>query len=91
MLDLEGGSQRWRAAAPLPQPRNHLAGVALNGVMYALGGQRRGNERGGNLRYVHAYDPKTDRWRRVADLPYRVGHITASSFAHDGKLVVTAA
>jgi N-acetylneuraminic acid mutarotase len=87
-LDVEAGGTTWRRAAPLPRARNHLAGVALGGKLYAIGGQRLGDEVDRNLRLVHEYDPAKDRWRRVADLPYPVGHIGASSFAHEGRLIV---
>src|SRR5262249_20334178 len=38
VLDLDGGSA-WSAAAPLPNPRNHLGYAELNGLAYAIGGQ----------------------------------------------------
>jgi N-acetylneuraminic acid mutarotase len=37
---------------------------------------------------VHRYDPATDRWTRLADLPARRGHITASVAAHQGRIWV---
>ena len=57
------GTRRWRAAAPLPVPRNRLAAAALDGRIYVAGGMTldaRGIER--NTADVVAYDPQRDRW-----------------------------
>src|SRR5439155_15591098 len=87
-LDLNDPATGWRARAPLPVARNHLAAVVLGDRIYAIGGQRQGDERNGNLRVVERYDPATDRWVRVADLPEPRGHILASTFVADGLIFV---
>ena len=80
----------WTAAAPLPNPRNHMGAAAVGGLAYAFGGQHGGNESSGNQASVHAYDPESDTWSQVDDLPEPLGHITASSFVMNGRIVVTA-
>jgi hypothetical protein len=60
-LRLDGGTT-WEPRAPLPNPRNHLAGVTLGNRLYAIGGQHAENENTGNQRQVDAYDPATDAW-----------------------------
>jgi hypothetical protein len=87
VLPLDGGSG-WQARAPMPNPRNHLAGAALGGRVYAIGGQYEENELTGNQRDVHAYDPGTDRWTQVASLPSPRGHISASAIVVGGRIVV---
>ncbi|MBB5234091.1 NPCBM/NEW2 domain-containing protein [Deinococcus budaensis] len=89
VLDLDGGAG-WRAAAPLPNPRNHLAGVALGGALYAIGGQHLGDEDRGNQSAVHRYDPATDRWTPRASLPLPLGHVNASTLVWNGRIVVVA-
>ncbi|MFC5846884.1 malectin domain-containing carbohydrate-binding protein, partial [Deinococcus petrolearius] len=84
------GTSTWRAAAPLPEPRNHLAGVVLGNSIYALGGQHLGDEEEGNRQTVERYDPATDTWTEVAGLPRAVGHINASAVAWQGRIVVVA-
>ena len=42
----------------------------------------------GNQHRVEAYNPGTGRWRRVADLPLPLGHISAATFTYRGRLVV---
>ncbi|THF85556.1 hypothetical protein E7T09_16525 [Deinococcus sp. KSM4-11] len=78
----------WRSLAPLPVPRNHLGGVALGGLIYAVGGQHLGDEAHGDLTDVHAYDPATNTWRAVAPLPLPLGHITSSTVAWQQRVVV---
>ena len=69
-------SGRWDTSrAPLPTPREHLAAVAARGKLYVIAGRWKGR---GNLTVVEAYDPATDRWSRMADLPApRGGHTAA--------------
>lgn len=88
MLDLDLPQLGWQRRANLPVPRNHLGGAALDGQVYAVGGQFGGNESSGNRAEVHRYDPGADRWTAVAPLPAPRGHTTASVFAHRGRLVV---
>lgn len=86
VLDLDAPT-RWMPRAPLPRARNHLAGVVLGGLIYAVGGQSLGNEAYGNVTNVDRYDPSTDRWTAVAPLPMPLGHITASTVAWQQRLV----
>ncbi|MBB6429242.1 Kelch repeat-containing protein [Algisphaera agarilytica] len=74
--------------ADMPEPRNHMAGVSLNGFLYAIGGQIGEDEFNGNSESVHRYDPNTDTWTSVADLPIKIGHITASTFTANGRIFV---
>jgi N-acetylneuraminic acid mutarotase len=85
-LDLANGGG-WKTAAPLIDPRNHLAGAALDGKIYAIGGQHLWNE-DSPLAEVDAYDPKTDRWTKVASLPQPRSHISSAALVVDGRIVV---
>ncbi|GBF06815.1 glycosyl hydrolase family protein [Deinococcus aerius] len=89
VLNLDGGSA-WRSAAPMPNPRNHTAGVALGGQIYAIGGQHLGDEQAGNQASVDRYDPSTDTWTPRANLPLPLGHINASTLVWNGRIVVVA-
>src|SRR5207249_4594510 len=51
---------RWRARAPLPSAREHVASCALDGRMIVIGGWR-GPERT-VVAEVAAYDPALDAW-----------------------------
>jgi len=82
------GRSGWTSRAPIPNPRNHLAGAALGGKIYAIGGQHHRDEVLGDLGEVDAYNPATNRWTRVADLPVPRGHISSSTFVMNGRIFV---
>lgn len=74
----------WRQLALLPEPLDHLAGGAVAGIVYAVGGRNTGIEDlSGD---VYAYDLGTDTWSsRTSMLTPRGG--TAGA-VHDGRLYV---
>ncbi|XP_049627978.1 kelch domain-containing protein 7A [Suncus etruscus] len=51
----------WSEVSPLNQARPHCRLVALDGCLYAIGGE--------SLNTVERYDPSLDRWTLVAPLP----------------------
>lgn len=91
-LNLDGAGPSlpgaWQTAAPMPNPRNHLSGAAMNGLIYAIGGQHLGDEANGNQREVNVYDPGTNAWRVLSPLPVPLGHITSSVFGWRGHIIV---
>ena len=78
----------WNVAPPLPNPRNHTAGVALGGKVYAIGGQHLGDEETGNQKSVHVFDPATQTWAEAAPLPTPLSHTSASTLVWEGRIVV---
>lgn len=94
-FDLDNGTA-WRTKtargqrlAPMPNPRNHMGGVALNGKLYAIGGQHREEEKTGAQSEVDVYDPATNRWTVAASMPRPIGHITANIFVRNGRINIT--
>lgn len=85
VLDLDGGTT-WTAKAPLPNPRNHIAAASVDGKVYAIGGQHNENESSGLQSDVHRYDPRTDVWQEVADLPVARSHAVAE--IRNGQIVL---
>jgi N-acetylneuraminic acid mutarotase len=57
----------WTTRSPMPTPRAHLAVVALNGLIYAIGG----TNTSGSIRYqtVEVYNPATDKWTTAPLMP----------------------
>lgn len=88
VLDISGSASSWTRAAPLPTPRNHIAGATVGGKIYAIGGQYLGDEDNGNTQVVEAYDPETDSWQKVASLPKPLGHISAATFVYAEHIFV---
>jgi N-acetylneuraminic acid mutarotase len=86
-LNIDTGTT-WTTLAPMLVARNHLAGVSLNGKIYAVGGQS-GQDAGAIYRNnVDAYDPVTNAWTAVASLPRARSHHNASTFVMGGRIIV---
>ena len=84
-LNLDSGT-RWVVRAPMPNPRNHVTAVALNGQIYAIGGQYRRDESTGLQDDVDRFDPATNTWTAVANLPKARSHIVSVVFG--GQILV---
>jgi N-acetylneuraminic acid mutarotase len=87
-LDLDNLSAGWLTKAPLPVATNHVAGVALGGKVYAIGGQQKQDDAAIQRAEVQVYDPATDRWTARAPLPSARSHITSATFVRDGRILV---
>ncbi|XP_038603001.1 kelch domain-containing protein 7A [Tachyglossus aculeatus] len=71
----------WSEVCPLNQARPHCKLVALDGRLYAIGGEC--------LNSVERYDPRTDRWDFIAPLPDDTFAVAHTAAACDGELYVT--
>ena len=88
VLQLDDPTGKWNTAAPLPNPRNHMGGCAVEGKIYAVGGQHLGDEKAGNQKTMQVYDPGTDSWTNLAELPVAKGHVTANVLEWNGRIIV---
>jgi len=57
---------RWSTAARLPEPLLDAHAATLDGKIYVAGGL---DSAGRPTRHAYRYDPSTDRWERISDLP----------------------
>jgi N-acetylneuraminic acid mutarotase len=73
----------WQTGPPLPVPRTEVAGAAVRGEIYIVGGYLAD---GRSSRRVDVYSPPRRRWRRAPDLPVAVNHAMAASYR--GRLYV---
>ncbi|MFC7614964.1 Kelch repeat-containing protein [Actinokineospora soli] len=64
MLVYDTEADRWSDVPGPPTPREHLAGVALDGRVHTIGGRV-----GANLGDHEVYDPATAAWSRLPRLP----------------------
>jgi non-specific serine/threonine protein kinase len=76
MLVYHVEADRWTTAAGPPTAREHLGGAAFAGRIYTVGGRTRAD---GNLAAFEEYDPATDRWERLPDLPTPRGGLAATA------------
>ncbi|WPU92661.1 kelch repeat-containing protein [Mucilaginibacter sabulilitoris] len=76
--------------APMPVPRNHINYVVLGGKIYAFGGELKHDCGAINQKYCHVYNPETDTWTQLTDLPKQRSHAEGATFAVDGKVFLVA-
>ncbi|NXF88898.1 KLD7A protein, partial [Eubucco bourcierii] len=71
----------WREICPLNQARPRCKLVALDGHLYAIGGEC--------LYTVERYDPRQDRWTFAAPLPHDTFAVAHTATVCDGEIYVT--
>ncbi len=86
--DLAAPGLGWQTRAVMPQPRCHLAGAALGGELWAIGGQLNHDTNPFDTRWVHAYDPVLDTWRQGPLLPEPRSHFEPATFVDAGNLYI---
>ena len=75
--------KEWRVAADIPTPREHLAAGSDGRYVYAVGGREL--DPGLNLKALERYDPRSDSWQRLPDMPAALGGLGAAFV--QGRLV----
>ena len=78
----------WSTLASLPNARHHAAGVTLNGKLYYIGGQKGHDGALVPQDDLHAYDPGSNSWAQVADMPQARNHMGNSTFVSGGRIIV---
>ena len=72
-------TRRWTRGAPLPAPRGGITGAAHAGCMFVFGGEGEPNHVLGLTPNTYAYDPRTNRWTQLADLPIAMHGLKGSA------------
>ncbi|WP_158069982.1 CBM96 family carbohydrate-binding protein [Cnuella takakiae] len=93
VLNLANQETEWKELAPLPNPRHHGGSAVVNGLIYYIGGQHEHDAQLVAQKDVHRYNPNTDTWEKMADLPVPAGatgrgHITSSVVVVNNKIIV---
>jgi N-acetylneuraminic acid mutarotase len=79
---------QWQQLAPMPRPRGGVNGVAAFGCFHVWGGEGANTGEPNNVFPDHdIYDPITDEWTNVADLPTPVHGVTGAAFL-DGLIYI---
>ncbi len=86
VLDLENPTG-WIEKSPLPNPRNHFAGVVLGGKIYAIGGQHLEGIAREYVADLHVYDSEKDMWEEKTPMPFGNSHIGAATFELGGQII----
>ncbi len=74
--------KQWSSAANIPTPREHTAAVSDGDYVYVVGGRALSPDK--NSAALERYDPATDRWQRLPDMPTARGGLGVG--AADGHL-----
>lgn len=74
-------TDRWSTVRPLRQARSQLQLLALDGHLYAVGGEC--------LLSVERYDPRADRWAAVAPLPRGAFAVAHEATTCNGEIYVS--
>ena len=75
--------KQWSAGANIPTPREHLAATSDGDHLYAVGGRALSSDK--NSAALERYEPGTDRWQRLPDMPLARGGLGAAIV--DGHLL----
>jgi uncharacterized repeat protein (TIGR01451 family) len=77
--------RQWDTRAPLPEPRGYVMAVEIDSKYYVVGGvDQIVSGTFGVQSSTYVYDPATDAWTRLADLPQALGGVTLATA--NGKL-----
>ncbi len=88
VLDLSKQSLGWRARAPIPDGRTHFGTAVVNGKIYILGGQHGIDKKATFLKSNYMYDPVTNKWTRIADLPSNQSHNSPNTLVIGSKIYI---
>lgn len=68
--------EAWSSGAPMPTARGRLAAAEVDGIIYAIGGER---DDGSVLAAVEAFNPVTDSWSTKASMPTARRNLAAAA------------
>lgn len=92
-LDLNNLTGGWKSLALLPTPRHHAGSAVFDNKIYFIGGQHGHDGSLMTIKAVHAYNPTTNSWTQVADMPTPSGtngrgHISSSVIVTGNRILV---
>jgi N-acetylneuraminic acid mutarotase len=70
----------WSNAAPLPRPRGGLNAIEANGCIHVFGGEGNSTAPNGVFPDHDVYNPRTNAWTHLSDLPIPVHGVTGLAF-----------
>lgn len=79
------GTRQWSTAAPMPGKRGGINGGVANGCLHVLGGEGNREAANGMFTWHEIYNPGSDSWSRLADMPIPMHGVTGLPFI-DGLL-----
>ncbi|HEX6666461.1 MAG TPA: kelch repeat-containing protein [Solirubrobacterales bacterium] len=80
---------RWSAGPDMPVPRHHLVAAGLDGKLYVAGGRAGLLDTNNSVPPIgefDRYDPETDKWERLPEMPFAAGYMGIAAAA--GRIVI---
>jgi hypothetical protein len=72
-------TRRWTRGAPLPAPRGGITGAVHAGCLFVFGGEGERTHVLGLTPNTYGYDPRTDRWTQLPNLPIAIHGLKGSA------------
>ncbi len=88
MLDLANQSAGWVRRANHPFAMSHFGTAVIDGQIYSIGGQTGVDAGASYFPNSYRYNPATDSWSRIADLPFGLSHLSPNTVVRDGRIVI---
>jgi hypothetical protein len=88
VLDLNDLVAGWQTLASLPNPRQHAGSAVFDGKIYYFGGQKGHDSKLIPQDDVHVYDPNTDTWTQLADMPVPLNHTSSSVIVVNERILL---
>lgn len=85
-LDLTNQSAGWKSKASIPEGRTHFGIAVVNNKIYVMGGQKNIDANASFLKTSYSYDPATNAWKRLADMPLARSHNSPNTIVIDNKI-----
>lgn len=85
-LDLNNRAAGWVAKAPIPEGRTHFGIAVVNNIIYIMGGQLNIDANATFLKTNYSYNPATNSWKRLADMPTVLSHNSPNTLAVAGQI-----
>ncbi|PSR56485.1 hypothetical protein AHMF7605_24810 [Adhaeribacter arboris] len=87
-LDLSNLAAGWKALKSLPNATNHGGSAVYGGKIYYIGGAHGQNDDAVAQKTVQVYNPATDTWTKVADMPTGRDHISSAVVVMGNRILV---
>jgi len=95
VINPNSANPQWTRAASMPVKQDHIAHVLIDGKAYIVGGEHghASTADPDDADYIQhdnlfRYDPRTDQWTRLADMPVAASHFEAAVQVIEGRIVV---
>jgi len=76
-------NKMWTAKRSMSEARSGLNGIAVEGCFHTFGGEHPTAGSSGVFPHHEVYDPMTDRWTRLPDIPIPVHGVTGLAYVND--------